>query len=71
MIFVAITKNAKTYGHGTQIGKDRFEMFGGVKIYFYDRQSVEQEFGDFGLYDIVEVEENYPFYYIKCRKSAV
>lgn len=36
MVFTAISKNAQTYGQGTEISKDRFEMFGGAKIYFYD-----------------------------------
>nr|WP_214460431.1 class I SAM-dependent methyltransferase [Flavihumibacter fluvii] len=69
MVFTAITKDAQTYGQGIQISKDRFEMFGGVKIFFYDKQSVEKEFGDTGLFEITEVTENYPFYLIKCRKA--
>ncbi len=71
MIFTTISKEAKTYGQGTAIGKDRFEMFGGVKIFFYDRETIEEEFGGAGLFEITEVEENYPFYLIKCKKSEV
>src|SRR5699024_1955106 len=33
MVFTVITKEAETYGRGTYISKDRFEMFGGVKIF--------------------------------------
>lgn len=69
MIFTAITKDAQTYGQGTQISKDRFEMFGGVKIFFYDKKSIEEEFEKFGLFEVSEVTENYPFHLIKCRKS--
>lgn len=69
MVFTAITKNAQTYGRGTQISKDRFEMFGGVKIFFYDRENIEEEFGSAGLFEVTEVTENYPFYLIKCRKG--
>lgn len=69
MVFTAITKDAQTYGQGTQISKDRFEMFGGVKIFFYDRETIEEEFGDAGLFEVTEVTENYPFYLIKCRKN--
>lgn len=69
MVFTAITKDAQTYGQGTEISKDRFEMFGGVKIFFYDRETIEEEFGDTGLFEVTEVTENYPFYLIKCRKS--
>lgn len=69
MAFTAITKQAKTFGQGTYLSKDRFEMFGGVKIFFYDRETIEEEFGMFGLFEITEVAENYPFYLIKCRKN--
>ena len=68
MVFTAITKGAETYGQGTQLSKDRFEMFGGVKIFFYDKQSIGEEFGNTGLFEITEVTENYPFYLIKCGK---
>lgn len=68
MVFTAITKNAQTYRQGTQLSKDRFEMFGGVKIFFYDMQSIEEEFGNTGLFEITEVSENFPFYLIKCEK---
>ena len=69
MIFTAITKDAPTYGQGTQISKDRFEMFGGVKIFFYDMGTINEEFGIAGLFEVSEVTENYPFYLIKCRKN--
>lgn len=69
MIFTAITKEATTYGHGIKIGKDRFEMFGGVKIYFYDQEAVSEEFGKLGLFETTEVLESYPFYLIKCKKN--
>lgn len=69
MVFTSITKDAQTYGQGTQISKDRFEMFGGVKIFFYDRETIEEEFGNTGLFEVTEVTENYPFYLIKCGKS--
>jgi SAM-dependent methyltransferase len=68
MVFTAITKNASTYGTGSKLSKDRFEMFGGVKIFFYDKESIEKEYGKFGLIEVTEVQENYPFYLIVCRK---
>lgn len=69
MVFTAITKNAQTYGQGTQTGRDRFEMFGGVNIFFYDSETIEEEFGNTGLFEVTEVTENYPFYLIKCKKN--
>lgn len=69
MVFTAITKQAQTYGQGILISKDRFEMFGGVKIFFYDTETLQEEFGKTGLFEITEVTENYPFYLIKCKKN--
>ncbi|MCK0162097.1 class I SAM-dependent methyltransferase [Allomuricauda sp. F6463D] len=69
MVFTAITKDAQTFGQGTQISTDRYEMFGGVKIFFYDKETIEKEFGRFGLFEITEVIEDYPFYLIKCTKK--
>lgn len=69
MVFTTITKEAATYGQGTFISKDRFEMFGGVKMFFYDSETIQEEFGKAGLFEITEVNENYPFYLIKCRKD--
>ncbi|MEP2024193.1 MAG: class I SAM-dependent methyltransferase [Reichenbachiella sp.] len=70
MVFTTITKSAQTYGQGTCIGKDRFEMFGGVKMFFYDKETIEEEFAGSGLFEISEVNENYPFYMIKCQKQV-
>src|SRR5690554_1418807 len=71
MAFTTITKDAQTYGQGANIGRDRFEMFGGVKMFFYDRETIQEEFGNAGLFEITEVTENYPFYMIKCQKNKV
>lgn len=69
MVFSVISKDAETYGQGKKIGKDRFEMFGGVKIFFYDKETIDIEFGIAGLFEVTEVTENFPFYLIKCRKN--
>lgn len=69
MVFTAITKKAQTFGQGIEISKDQFEMFGGVKIFFYDKETIEEEFGNSGLFEVTEVTENYPFYLIKCKKA--
>ena len=70
MVFTVITKDAQTYGQGTCIGKDRFEMFGGVKMFFYDMETIQEEFGKAGLFEVTEVNENYPFYFIKCKRAG-
>jgi SAM-dependent methyltransferase len=68
MIFTAISKEAATYGTGKLIGKDRYEQFGGVTMFFYDRQSIDNEFGVAGLVAVQEITENYPFYFIRCKR---
>lgn len=69
MIFVAISKKANTYGTGKQLSEDRYELFGGVNMYFYDLSSIQKEFGSFGLQQVTEVQEQYPFYLLICQKQ--
>ncbi|NSL86816.1 class I SAM-dependent methyltransferase [Chitinophaga sp. Mgbs1] len=70
MIFTVISKEADTYGKGTLIGKDRYAMFGGVNMFFYDEASIHEEFEAAGLLNISRVSESYPFYLITCRKET-
>jgi SAM-dependent methyltransferase len=70
MVFAVISKKAQTYGQGKWISKDRYEQFGGVRMFFYDQKSIHAEFNGAGLFEIAEVKENYPFYLIKCAKSG-
>src|SRR3546814_490489 len=69
MVFTVITKEAATYGKGKQISKDRYEIFDGVEMFFYDKESIHAEFGKAGLFEITDVVENFPFFLIKCRKT--
>jgi len=69
MVFTAISKEAPTYGKGQLVSKDRYEIFEGVKMYFYDRESIHAAFDKAGLFEITEVNENFPFFLIKCRKG--
>ena len=71
MVFTPITKSAQTYGQGTLISKDQFEMYGGVRIFFYDKETIDEEFENAGLFEVTEVTESYPFYLIKCRKNRM
>ncbi|MFC6999963.1 class I SAM-dependent methyltransferase [Rufibacter roseus] len=77
MVFVAISKNDATYGNGVEISRDRFETKHGVQLFFYDSDSVEEEFGNYGIVESKEVNEpaknmgNRPsqrFWRITCRK---
>ena len=69
MIFTTVTKEAQIYGQGTYIDKDRFEVHGGLKMFFYDRQTIQEEFGKAGLFEVIDVTDVYPFYLIKCKKN--
>ncbi len=78
MIFSVISKKAGTYGKGKQISKDRFETAHGVNLFFYDADSIQQEFGKYGLTTISAIDEPVknmkdkaptPFLLITCRKA--
>ena len=78
MIFSAISKNSPNYGIGKQIGKDWFEIPEGARLFFYDESSVRQEFENYGLAELNEIDEpiknmndkpTYKFWLIKCQKK--
>ena len=71
MVFTVISKEAHTYGKGKFISKDRYEIFEGVNMFFYDRDSIRSAFSKAGLFEITEVTENFPFFLIKCKKGGV
>lgn len=74
MIFTVISKRATMYGQGTRLGDDWYEPFPGMRMYFYDAESVRRDFGDFGLVELSEIEEplhngaSYPFINVVCAK---
>jgi SAM-dependent methyltransferase len=78
MIFTTISKEAPIFGKGKQLGKDYFEVMEGVKMFFYDSDSIKQEFGKYGLIEFSEIVEPHkdmenkpPFKFImvKCQKE--
>jgi len=77
MVFTAVSKDSPNYGTGKELSKDRFETIPGVKIFFYDQDSVQKEFGKYSLIDFVEIDEPakniknkrpLKFWLIKCKK---
>ncbi|GAA3963631.1 class I SAM-dependent methyltransferase [Mucilaginibacter dorajii] len=70
MVFTAISKEAPTYGKGKFVSTDRYEIFDGVKMFFYDKESIKAEFSKAGLFEITEITENYPFFLITCKKGG-
>nr|WP_058006321.1 class I SAM-dependent methyltransferase [Heyndrickxia oleronia] len=78
MIFTTVSKKAPMFGKGKQLEKDYFEIMEGVKMFFYDSDSIKQEFGDYGLVEFFEIDEpnkdmkNKPsinFILVKCKKK--
>lgn len=69
MVFAVISKEANSYGQGKFISKDRYEIFDGVKMFFYDNASIHAAFGHVGLFEITKINENQPFLLIKCKKG--
>jgi len=78
MIFTAVSKKAPMFGKGKQLSKDRFETMKGVKIFFYDADSVKREFEEYGLIEFSEIDESAKnmkdkppvrFIIIKCKKE--
>lgn len=57
MAFVAISTTTATYGEGVALGKDWFETKHGVRLFYYDLESVNREFGAYGLIAAKEVDE--------------
>ncbi len=70
MVFTMISKAAPNYGQGRLISKDRYELHEGAPIYFYDREAVQEAFGSYGLFEISQLSENFPFFLSKCRKKV-
>ena len=78
MIFTTISKEAPMFGKGKQLDKDYFEIMEGLKMFFYDSDSIKQEFVEYGLMEFSEViephknAENKPpfkFIMVKCQKK--
>ncbi len=70
MVFIAINTTAHTFGQGKFLGRNRYEIFEGVQMYFYDEEAVHAEFDAYGLVEALEITESFPFFMIVCRKPA-
>jgi len=79
MVFTVATKESGLYGIGKVLSKDRFEIANGLKVFFYDSDSVKREFNGFGLIECRDIEEPVKFMegeepvrlkYVICRKNV-
>jgi len=78
MVFISVSKSSKLYEHGKLISKDRFRIQNGPDVFFYDQDSIEREFGKYGLIEYREIEEPVKhmeneapmkFWMVICRKN--
>ena len=75
MVFTSITKDASTYGVGEKLGTDCYRTKDGVDLYFYDEDSIQEEFGQFGLVEATKIDEGgngrpaTKFWKIVCNKT--
>ena len=78
MVFITVSKGyTKLYENGKPISKDRFRIQNGLEVFFYDKDSIVQEFGKFGLVEYQEIDESVKhmknedpmkFWRVVCRK---
>lgn len=78
MVFTTVSKKAPMYGKGKQLDKDYYEIMEGVKMFFYDSESIKKDFNQYRLVQVSEIDEpnknmaNKPsinFLMIKCKKE--
>lgn len=78
MVFVAISKSYKMFGHGKPVSKNRFRIQNGLNLLFYDPETIKKEFSPFGLTGFREIdepvkhlenEEPMKFWMVVCRKA--
>lgn len=77
MIFVVASIRNNMYGTGRKLSKNRCEISKGLRVFFYDSESLLKEFSDFGLIEYREIEEPVKFMegheplkldFVICRK---
>ncbi|MGD0755865.1 MAG: class I SAM-dependent methyltransferase [Bacteroidales bacterium] len=61
MIFIVASKQTSLYKTGKYLSKDRYEILKGLKVFFYDSDSVFKEFSDFGMIECKDIEEPVKF----------
>ena len=57
MVFSVVSKEAPMYGRGTLLEPDWYESLPGLTLYFYDADSVQREFGAYGLVEVSKIDE--------------
>ncbi|WP_029038831.1 class I SAM-dependent methyltransferase [Salinimicrobium xinjiangense] len=73
MIFVALSINDKRFGLGEKLERNTFRSPQGLNLYFYDEESIKDEFGHYNIVEAKEVNEpeenpNEKHWMIICKK---
>jgi len=81
MVFITVSKGyTKLYENGKPVSKDRFRIQNGLDVFFYDPETIEKEFGRFGLVEYTEIkepvkhlpnEEPMKFWMVVCQKTVI
>lgn len=61
MVFGVVSPESEIAKTGKRIGKNRFRMPNGLKVFFYDDAAIEKEFVNFGLIEYKEIDEPIKF----------
>lgn len=75
MVFTVISKRAPMYGQGPKLGDDWYERVPGLPMFFYDADSVQREFGPYGLSEVTDIDEpagegaTLPFIWVVCKRE--
>jgi hypothetical protein len=79
MFFVVVSKKENMFGKGKKLSKNRYEIGKDLNVYFYDELTIKQEFNDFGLISIEEIDEPIKYmekepplkcFLIKCQQKT-
>lgn len=57
MFFTVISQESDMFGNGRLLSKNRYELMRGLKVFFYNADSVVREFSPFGLEDFQDIDE--------------
>lgn len=74
MIFVALSIKDKRFGIGEELKKNTFASPNGLSLYFYEKAAVMQEFGNYNIIELKEINEpeqnpNEKHWMIVCKKN--
>jgi SAM-dependent methyltransferase len=76
-LFTLASKQTSLYATGKKLSEDRYEISKGLRVYFYDSDSVMKEFSDFEIVECRDIEEPVKFMegeapvklkFVICRK---